>query len=60
MVSYLLAKGVDGMTDDDVIGKSQKDLKEENRSAMFVLNENECFYLKNLVVLFTLQNTNRS
>ena len=60
MVSYLLAKGVDGMTDDDVIGKSQKDLKEENRSVMIVLNENDCFDLKNLVILFTLQNTNRS
>ena len=60
MVSYLIAKGVDGMTDDDVIGKSQKDLKEENRSVMTVLNENDCFYLKNLVILFTLQNANRS
>ena len=32
MVSYLIAKGADGMTDGDVVGKSRKDLKEENRS----------------------------
>lgn len=43
MVSYLIAKGADGMTDGDVVGKSRKDLKEENRSVMIVLNENDCF-----------------
>lgn len=42
MVSYLIAKGADGMTDGDVVGKSRKDLKEENRSVMIVLNENDC------------------
>ena len=31
MVSYLIAKGADGMTDSDVVGKSRKNLKEENR-----------------------------
>ena len=43
MVSYLITKGADGMTDGDVVGKSRKDLKEENRSVMIVLNENDCF-----------------
>ena len=32
MVSYLVAKGAEGMSDGDIVGKSRKDLKEENRS----------------------------
>ena len=32
MVSYLIAKGADGMSDGEIIGKSRKDLRDENRS----------------------------
>ena len=31
MVSYLIAKGAEGMSEGDIVGKSRKDLKKENR-----------------------------
>lgn len=51
MISYLIAKEADGMTDGDVVGKSRKDLKEENRSVMIVLNENDCFVSCNFIYI---------
>jgi hypothetical protein len=35
MISYLIAKGAEGISEGEIVGKSRKDLKEENRSVCY-------------------------
>jgi hypothetical protein len=49
MITYLIAKGAEGISEGEIITKSRKELKEENRSVIDAIFVDE--YISILIIL---------
>jgi hypothetical protein len=49
MITYLIAKGAEGISEGEIISKSRKELKEENRSVTDAIFVDE--YISILIIL---------